>query len=335
MRLVRSLASLLGRVFQRLAGLLLAWSRGSASEPDLENWSAAPGDGPPEHWLRYVRARAPWLVRGNHAGPSPWPGGASNGYPAEEARASQPERTASSNGPMQMSVAASAPPAAEAHRPYTVRGAKRTGQPPALPAPETRPAAHAAVLYQELHPTAPPPSQAVSAPTARHEATPESTTGSGSAERSSTRPTRAVTPNSSIPRYVTPWRSRPTTPPPRVEHASGADFWPRLLHQDPPEPAPRVSRNAPGAVIQDSEQEQARSTGEASIPELPESSRAIPPEDRPAGEPDAERWPTLPDMGWREASWEVPSTQSLVREQLHQARLRAEQAGSSWRGPRS
>ena len=48
-----------------------------------------------------------------------------------------------------------------------------------------------------------------------------------------------------------------------------------------------------------------------------------------------ERWPELPETRWSEPSWEVPSSQSLVRLQQRLVRLQAEQAGSSWSGRHS
>jgi hypothetical protein len=48
---------------------------------------------------------------------------------------------------------------------------------------------------------------------------------------------------------------------------------------------------------------------------------------------DERKWADLPDTGLGE--WEVQSTRSLIREQLHLARLLKEQAGSSWSAPHS
>ena len=65
MRVLRTLAALVGRMFGRLARLLLLWSRGpAAGEPDPAGWAEGPDNGPPEHWIRYIQQRAPWLVRG-------------------------------------------------------------------------------------------------------------------------------------------------------------------------------------------------------------------------------------------------------------------------------
>ena len=64
MGVLRTLALLLGRAFQHLARMLLSWSREPVeTSPDPADRADSPDDGPPEHWLKYVGQRAPWIVR--------------------------------------------------------------------------------------------------------------------------------------------------------------------------------------------------------------------------------------------------------------------------------
>src|SRR6266545_3511146 len=113
MRVLRRLAALIGWVLDRMARALVSWA--GVARPGGAPESG--DDGPPEHWLRYIRARAPWLLAGNRlrrrsAGTRP------PARPALEgaAPASAEPRTAEPGAPLPSPVAVPRPPRAAGFR---------------------------------------------------------------------------------------------------------------------------------------------------------------------------------------------------------------------------
>jgi hypothetical protein len=336
MRLLRAIASLLGRVLHRLARALLSWSRESAEgSTDPAGWADSPDGGPPEHWLRYIRQRAPWLVRGNRPAPPSIP----PRRPAPPVQRPQPPR----------------PPAGVEEHPDSPRArprmmrrgpelpSARPEESPANPADrsERAPATRSAprpVAVRDAGAVAPPPALRTEPGTI------------GRVAREPREPAHSERPPPSRNRGAAlPVPVVLTTEPrqPNLTHralpaseavVTGAD-WPPLpsggpllglgTHRDDSEPAVRLA--------------EASSVG--TLPPggpRPNPIRIAPAQHHTGGPPphgsqfrEEDRWPDLPNTEWRGNAWEVPSSRSLVKEQLRLARLRAEQAGSSWSAPRS
>jgi hypothetical protein len=342
MGVLRTLALLLGRAFQHLARMLLSWSRvpveGSADPTDGAD---SPDDGPPEHWLKYVGQRAPWIVR--RIRPvlrAP-----------ERPAAVEPGELGPGSVPAQRPAAAGAsvyptgdgPPAA-APLPLPVSGTSVLGSGSARAAGPHAPAATPLETWAARpgDPPASPATRAVPAvpqpvPMRRRALAAAQATEPDSTARRPAAPERVIQPG--------PVRFPDESPGPgpvsriRAARATGehTSRWPPLEREAPPTRGERA----------------AEKTAMTAVPPVwaaPRAgSRAFPepvPEDRedgaarasPDGEPDIpeeDRWPELPNTGWGEDTWQGPSSRSLVREQLRLNRLLAEQAGSSWSGPRS
>ncbi len=338
MRVLRTLAALIGRMFDRLARMLLRWSRGpEAGEPDAAGWTEASDHGPPEHWIRHIRQRAPWLVRGSRAAPSgvPLRWTASpvrqRGQPVRPAPAPEPARAAGEHPRMLLSPPErpTAPPeAGDARAPHV----------------ETRhvEANHAAVI----------PAATVSIPVSS--------------------PVRPVVRRGGAP--VGARVTAPSTGQARESVSAGAVIEPAEVRQPPgvkfPGPAP-LGRGEPAMVHTELPGPVAGRGAPLSLdtedaaapwPDLPVRARA---ENSGAPAPDASaswtaasegrkdsgaraegqraapgqtefqeahRWPDLPEPRSRGEAWEAPSSRLREREQLRLTRLRAEQAGSSWSG---
>jgi hypothetical protein len=322
MGLLRRLASLLGRMFQRIARALLSWSRGSG---ERELWPEGPDDGPPEHWLRYVRQRAPWLVGGRRTGSAGEAREAARTAAAPEERRPQPPNPQpphARRAPPRMVLPG--PPAPQAGAgPPEQEAPGSPAEPPraSAPGPAAERAARGAVLSKVVLPGTPretaPVERAPSA--ARWAAAREPAAG---AKRGGEPRERR---EENLPRAF----DRSTEP--RVE-------WPRL--------SPAMALDTPAARAQDGEAAGVRSGAGAEGAE-PLGERGFPASSPAAGagpaaraaapaEPSENaRWPELPEMRWRGEAWQVPSSRALVKEQLRLTRLLAEQAGSSWSGPPS
>jgi len=344
MGVLRTLALLLGRAFQHLARILLSWSRvpvESSAEPGADS----PDDGPPEHWLKYVGQRAPWIVRRIR------PVLRAPGRPA----AVEPGELGQGSVPAQRPAAAGAPahpvvdgPPAAASLPLPVSGTSelRSGSAQAGGSHDV-PAATPLEAWpaQPSDPPASPATGAVPAapqpvPMRRRALAPAQAAEPDNTARKPAAPARVIQPGPVRPPDQTPGPGPAAWMP--TDRATGEHTlrWPPLEREAPPT---RVERAA----------EKAAMTGPAGVPPvwaMPRAaSRAFPepvPENREDGTarasshgepeiPEEDRWPELPNTGWGEDTWQGPSSRSLVREQLRLTRLLAEQAGSSWSGPRS
>lgn len=116
------------------------------------------------------------------------------------------------------------------------------------------------------------------------------------------------------------------------------DYWPDGLWAGPVEQRPSLPRDDVPIPLETLSMLTPKSEPRVSgIPEPPETLRSeIRP--RPLSQTqilEDDRWPELPDAGWRGETWAIPSNRSLVREQYRLDRLKAEQAGFSWSEPHS
>ena len=317
MHVLRSLASLLGRVFARLSQILLAWaSRDTeSSEPA---WTEPVDDGPPEHWLRYLRERSPWLVRGN--GPAPTQAQGARREARTEARGARPAAVVETQGASRRMQETPLPPGRPAHSETVAQGAK--------------------VLERVSHSTPRAVSNVIALPP-RSEPRDESSPGARLQRVSP--PALETRAAHSAPRAPLIIEARPTIEIPQGSAHNERDSRPAPRAQPVIEPPPTT------ATTQENDSDR-RATSPAPRAQLliePPPSIAIQqgnahneraPRPAPAASSTVEsrdRWPDLPDVRWSEPTWEVPSSQTLVRLQQRQARLQEEQAGSSWSGPRS
>jgi hypothetical protein len=322
MRLLRLLAALVGGTLHRLGQALRSWA-GVGTSGDDER--ARDQNGPPEHWLRYVRERAPWLLAGKslptHSAPAPRrapvvpsrPAAVVTAAAARPAPAPAPASAlASTRAPASASV-----PAAPAHarapaqtRPVqhpapairTVAQPRLTSQRPRLETRETETREIEQRSSDDARVTPLVAPSIVPSPTPERRETPRP--GGG----------RFARVHSSVVPISAPIESWPSLPPPafRLDAGEAATR---------PPPVPRDESEAP--VMFDS---------------APEDETRPPPPAMPPAQVEADdvgSWADLPDKGFE--AWQVQSIRSLLREQLHLARLLAEQegAGSSWSAPHS
>ena len=321
MRLLRLLAALVGGALHRLGQALRSWAGvGTSGEDDR----APDENGPPEHWLRYVRERAPWLVTGK-----------SRRAPVLQSRPAAVVTTAAPR-PASAAARASAPATA-----------------PASGTASAAPAAARAPGPAETGPVQPPAPVPHPAPTIRTVSQPRLTAGRLRLVA------REIEKRSSGDAPVTPLDSTSIVTSPMPEQRSSIS---KPQPESPPSPlrfAPVHSIVAPiSAPISSEPPVRAASAtprSDESWPSLPppafrldagEVATHPPPvprdESEAAPEPPAQveaddvgSWADLPDKGFE--AWQVQSIQSLLREQRHLARLLAEQegAGSSWSTPHS
>jgi len=334
MRFLRTLASLLGRMFERLARALLSWSSGPDAGVDWVDWARGRDDGPPEHWLRYLRQRSPWLVRGNRPAPPRHPVRRSAEPPPRSARAPEPPRPAAERS--QRAVSPPGPPAEhpEATGPTAHdRSASGAGTGPIPVSSGVRradPAAGAKVMAPGAGP--------------KRDCTPPAVTERGEGRRVADADAPEVAwvtrGRAAVLDAESPGPSGAHRGAPRLGAADVGVEWPELPMRAPAEQlefpggdsgvtGPRTESPIAGM----------RPVGGSGVPKpivegwTETGARASA---RPGPEFLEEyRWPELPDTRSRGAEWEVPSSRSLEREQLRLTRLRAEQAGSSWSGPPS
>lgn len=338
MSFLRSLASLVGRVFQRIARALLTWSRGSGESgggPAAELWQA-PDDGPPEHWLRYIRQRAPWLVRGRRPG-----------LPGVPARATRAAAEPPEPAPTRASGARPEPPGALRARHRVVLpgpAAPPAHAEPPRPEPDRRLAYEPAGRSVSGSPTPQPARAPTLAKVVQPLAAPsrEPPREEHLARARAAVPVRALRAARVNLAGESPASPEAVRPPPARGATVPRDEWPQLppgmlTGEGSPEFAAPDSPVAAGRA--DFIPVASRAFGARTFPEPAPEGRTAPGAYAPApGEresPEDERWPELPDMRWRGEAWPVPSSRSLVREQLRLTRLLAEQAGSSWSGPPS
>jgi hypothetical protein len=310
MRLLRMLAVLLSRILDRVRRALLSWA-GVAVNAGTDEATAV--DDRPTVWLEYVRARAPGLVAGKRHLPS-------QTVPIIEPSWPAPSGTA----PVDTAGRVPSPPAAVRATPVPRVTAPRV-QNPTERAPAKEPHAHAMAVTRGTQdprrsaPTKPAqPTQRSSDASPQRSSRPIATVARTSGQPATVVHTRAPVPVRQGPEAAPSAIARPPQHPlpdrasraaaPRVEPSSAASALPALASGPAPEPEagqpPRVAerptsaRRAPRSVVQTEVLQ------------------------------DESLWADLPDTGLGE--WEVQSTRSLIREQLHLARLMKEQAGSSW-----
>jgi len=353
-RLLRVLAVRLGDALDRVRRALLSWA-GVAADSVRDD---TPGvDDRPGVWLDYIRARAPWLVAGKRHLPSrsvppvvpPRPDASDTRVPDPILPAPAPTATVKEAPPDQrrsrrsaipavQDSARPAPPRPTVPVPPSTHSATQAPPvlppPPALPVPDTRATQPGRVI-------APPRRSAVSISSAWESAP----------RRTMSRPElETVTLSSSPSRHVVPDQTTTTARPPeslpetaprapvaRPDEARPEERqWPRLLEWAFPlaHTYERPARRPAGEDESESGQQlldHRRPTAEPSV-------RGA---DRTHGAPvarsfecdDVGLWADLPDRGI--GAWQVQSSRSQIQEQLHLARLLAEQAGSSWSAPHS
>jgi hypothetical protein len=336
MGVLRTLAALVGRMFDRLARVLLRWSRGpEPGEPEPDGWVEAPDNGPPEHWIRHIRQRAPWLLRGSRPAPLGVPVRRTASpiqqrrQPVRPVAAPEPPRPASEHPRMNPSASErpiAHPEAPEARAPH---GGIHDAEPShaAVVAAETASLPVSSPVGPVLRRGRAPVGARVTAPLAAQER--ESVSRSGVLEPAEAR------------------RSPVVNPPGQVLRVRGG---PAILHAESTGPV-AGRRSPPNRHTEDAV---------APWPELPARARAENPDARlPAASTsltaaaegrtksgaraegqrsarghtefqEEHRWPDLPEPRSRGDEWEVPSSRLREREQLRLTRLRAEQAGSSW-----
>ena len=326
MHFLRSLASLLGRVFARLSQFLLAWAR-RGTEPSGPEWAEAVDDGPPEHWLRYLRERSPWLVRGN----GPAPTRAQGTRPVMQPETRDVRRTTHIEGRGARGAART-----------VTRNAQRSAQ--ALTPDAGRP------TLEE------PPNAVQSQPRASTVLVPSSSPVEPDREVGFERVPRPV---SRVPSVVAPPAPvairqgnvpndrvvSPASGDPLVAGSTPTLHTPQGIDLNEPVPqgasrVPLVVAPPPTIAIQQDHNPDDRAPRPATraswsegVPVRELHERA--PRPAPGALESRDRWPDLPDVRWSEPTWEVPSSQTLVRLQQRLARLQAEQAGSSWSGRHS
>jgi hypothetical protein len=340
MRFLRTLALLLGRMFDRLASALLSWSRGPDAGPDSVGWAEAREDGPPEHWIRYIRQRAPWLVRGNRPAPPDLPVGRAARpverpeQALESARAPEPPRPAGGRPRMILS-----PPESPAARPGVTEPESHNR---AVSAPGTGPVPVPPVVRRADTPAGATVMAPAGGPS--RDLIPATVADFGRARRgadSGAPPVaRVIYGGPGVLEAGSPVPRGALGAPPSIRAAGVGVEWPELPMRAPAE---KLEFSGDNSGID-------RTRPEAAIAGMWTVGGSAPPKPIAEGRQETaagasaqpglefleeDRWPDLPDTRSRGAEWEVPSSRSLEREQHRLTRLRAEQAGSSWSGPHS
>ena len=333
MRLLRLLAVLVGDTLDRLRRRLLSWAGVAAS---AASGDATGVDDRPAPWLEYIRARAPWLVAGRRHLPSrsvsrvepTWPHRSGAAVPNTIPPTSVTIPTAS----------ATAAPAfttpSRAQQP-TAGSSARKAAPPKQPKPDRAAVVRAVPDTTRPEPPASPDSRAPEKrvtqsirgiPSAGHSSPPMSTPSAPQTapRRTSSRPALAASTPLQVPRAEA--AENPAHAPPERPRADGVrraqpntaeQQWPPLAHEAE---APAVRRTPEHAQ---------ESRPVTAAPEPSPLGMAWSEAAHATGSSDDDGfWADLPDRGFGE--WQVQSSRSLIREQLHLARLLAEQAGSSW-----
>ncbi len=314
MRLLRKLAVLLGNVLDRVRRALLSWAgvvvsteTHGAETHDTESVNDRPGV-----WLEYVRARAPGLVAGKWHLPSQTVPTVEPSWPARSARAPVEGATLIASPPT--SVRATATPRLTAPRvqpmeprpqPMTViRPVQAPG--PSVPPGPARP----------IQPSSTVAANRSSQPIAMTRPTAAQTSGSSTLVTH----THAPTP-SSVRLSLEAAPQAPARPP---QHSL-----PETASLGVAPPAEPKSAERKWLAVDAGPASEPVAGKQARVPERPTSGRSAPRSMVQTDLSEDERkWADLPDTGLGE--WEVQSTRSLIREQLHLARLLKEQAGSSW-----
>ncbi|HEU5218709.1 MAG TPA: hypothetical protein VFU23_08615 [Gemmatimonadales bacterium] len=343
----------LGRLLSRVGHRLLVWAAGAEGD------GAAEWDGPPEHWLRYIRQRAPWLVRSRRT--------EERSGPASAVGADRAFKRPRAFG------------AFKAIRAFGTRLAGRVRAAPGgwrdateaqvpVPGPEQNERAAAVRAFRASRPGRVIPATAEwttisAARAARLRVSPGPEPAAPGARRESSRGTSRV---AAVVRAPTVRPPAERTPMPPVEPISGApgktgrlggssaseSEWPTgALERPTPFDHPQWLADRLGAPHRE----------EIVAPGAPASFRDAPRRAPPSPAPfEAERgaepgtWPSIARVPSRQGSaedencwpelpesqgdpWDLQSSRSLLREQHHLVRLRAEQmgAGSSWSARRS
>jgi len=376
MRVLRRFVGLVGRVLDRVGRALVSWAGGSTRATEPADRAEEADHGPPDHWLRYIRQRAPWLLAGNRLRARPRGRPPPSRPEARGETAVGPETAARSEtaagpeivgGPEAATTRPSRTPAAQRpEREGSPSNERRGGPrrdaprvvfplPPRLLPSEIGLAEPIVLSPTRAASTRGEPTAAVVAPQSRADSSggrhalrsqppdhdrfageaktvvePGGSSGGG-ADGSHQRLASARSDASQV-RVEPDEVARPSSgsipaPPPA--------WWPGI-------PPLRVDGNEPQPVQQVAGDEGSvesgirfRPKGEHATGEMSRQQSA-----RWAGRPQLEPeeravWPDLPESGTEEAAWQARSNRALLREQRRLARLRAEQAGSSWSGPRS
>ena len=317
---------------------MLSWSLRTGHRTEDTASASLADDGPPEHWIRYVRQRAPWLAR-RHRPPrmvSPLPLEPAPAGPVETSSVVGPVSRVAPSVPRSPAMFPVGPPRATAQRPILPDdgvGSARVDRAAPMPAfgsdVPIRPS-RAAIEH----------SQATSGGSSSHRvvAVRQPERGEGAALSS---PSNA--PLSSVRPMVppTPAQSFPVPSPvtdnvPAMRDSGWAKLERDLLGQPTgwSEPVssrrPTVPLPPPAVPFHPSERPPPTVAGN---PPAAASDVRVARGNEESVEPDG--WPELPDAEAGGQAWETPAHRHLVREQRRQARLRAEQAGSSWSEPRS
>jgi len=313
MRWLRALLVRLGRWLERLGKFLVAWAKPAPELNPESGWIEDPADGPPEHWLRYLRERSPWLVRPGLRGHRSRAVGAASVAARRAAPVMNQGPVAPGHTPDALSRAERPNP--QPPRPLRLDPAPSV-TPPAAATPPPSPRTAAPLVAA---PSAPPRSQvAVVRPAPTTAPVAERT---GATPPSAARWIRFKGPRATA--RLEPDKAQPDA----TEPVSPAQplGWPSA----PPHAAPPAHRARPDS-----------GAGAMGLPSV--AAAGSEQDGEPLGETggrqpsDAEpEWPELPDIPWSEDAWSVPSRQALMKEQDRLTRLRAEQAGSSWSGPLS
>ena len=324
MRLLRFLAALVGGTLHRLGQVLRSWA-GAAIDGGGEDDRSRDENGPPEHWLRYIRERggAPWFLASKRSVPTR---SAPRRAPVLPSR---PEAVVTAAAPR------SAPVPALASAPSRAPAQTRPVQ---HPAPLIRPVAPRLETREidkrsrdDVRVTPLFATSIVQSPTLERQ--------SSSSKPQPETPPRRFVPVRSIAAPISveqPARAASATPHSNESLPTPAsDPWPSL---PPPPPAFRLDAGDAATRPPSVPRDESEAAAGDWRPVMFES--ASDDETRPAVEPAAQveadeagYWADLPEKGLEE--WQVQSTRSLLREQLHLARLLAEQAGFSWSTPHS
>ena len=322
MGLLRLLLALVGDALLRLGRALRSWA---GMEPSQEPEQIEDQTGPPEHLVRYLRERAPWLLVGKRplpmrAVPPRRP------PPPSEPGPPGPASPASSATPIpQSDVVAPAAP-----KPESIQARATQNRVPLLRAMSEPTARDAGV-------------KAVPSKADRERRSP----AASESERSPVQPTAGSAQPSEQSIAAPPLAARGPGPASATRASIPAsNSWPSLppfrLDVGAEEEDVTTEEGVTTAIVEDPEAgvdpRDRRSAFEPSpengIPvSQPHPARVAATAATAATADEGGQWATLPDKGFEE--WEVQSIRSLLREQLHLTRLLAEQVGYSWSAPHS
>lgn len=335
MRLLRVLAVRLGDALDRVRRALLSWAGVAEGVRD-----DTPGeDHRPAVWLDYIRAHAPWLIAGKRHLPvrsvpvlPPRPDASSTRVPDSRPPA-PPKAVTPDQGQLRPAEIPAPPHAAHRATPISVDPVARAAPTASLLPTRPRSPSAGTRARDPLRALPTAPSRPVSpAP----ESAPRRTMSRPPLEAA----TRSSLPSKHVAEDPTMPAARRERPPALVSPArvvrpdaprSAPQPWPRLLERAFPLAHAHDRPDRRRAVEHESDGGQQlldpRRT-RASEPSVRDVGRTVACVARSFEFDDVGLWADLPVRGFGE--WQVQSSRSLIREQLHLARLLAEQAGSSW-----